>query len=343
MARRKNPRGSVGNTVAAHELALYAESNSDLYRQRIEPVIKNLSRKRSKNIYDRALALKLWKYVADDAAQRYTKEHGGGKGYGIFAAATRRKAAAEIQDHYLNEVEGYQQKNPRRKSKHDAGMEILAGRWAADDARRLRTAPDVRRTKRDPRRMTGRKGFEHGYIVCTTIRGKQGYFNGRGIDTDKNLARFYSSQKAAARVGQKIADKLHVPVQIRTASREANRSRSTGGMGYRQNPARAGSPQVITGRETFRDTARAAKLFKDFHGDPPGYKQRVSVALPKVALAIGSLDGVDYTTVRDGVTERYHHPFKRDARPALAVSHSGKQLLILGGRYTFTDRGIEDG
>src|SRR5579872_6559459 len=102
MARRKNPRGSVGNTVAAHELALYAESNSDLYRQRIEPVIKNLSRKRSKNIYDRALALKLWKYVADDAAQRYTKEHGGGKGYGIFAAATRRKAAAEIQDHYLN-------------------------------------------------------------------------------------------------------------------------------------------------------------------------------------------------------------------------------------------------
>jgi hypothetical protein len=57
---------------------------------------------------------------------------------------------------------------------------------------------------------------------------------------------------------------------------------------------------------------------------------------------VGELDGVLYTTVRDGVTEKYIHKFRKKSRPLLATSHDGKSLHILGGEYEFTERGIED-
>lgn len=59
-------------------------------------------------------------------------------------------------------------------------------------------------------------------------------------------------------------------------------------------------------------------------------------------LPVGELDGVLYTTVRDGQTEKYIHKFRKKSRPLLAASHDGKSLHILGGEYEFTERGIED-
>jgi len=64
-----------------------------------------------------------------------------------------------------------------------------------------------------------------------------------------------------------------------------------------------------------------------------------------VVFRVGTVDGVLYTTVRDGRTEKYIHEFRKKSRPhlaVLAVSHDGKQLFILGGGYTFTERGIVD-
>lgn len=87
----------------------------------------------------------------------------------------------------------------------------------------------------------------------------------------------------------------------------------------------------------------AIKLFEDFTGENPQYIDRVNLPVDTVAMAIGHCDGVMYTTVRDGKTERYVHKFKKGARPVLAVSSDGNQLYLLGGDYHFTDRGIEDG
>lgn len=69
-----------------------------------------------------------------------------------------------------------------------------------------------------------------------------------------------------------------------------------------------------------------------------------TVKLPDIraAMAIGTCDGVLYTTVRDGKTESYIHEFRSRSRPVLAVSADGKNLLILGGRYQFLDTGIND-
>jgi len=86
----------------------------------------------------------------------------------------------------------------------------------------------------------------------------------------------------------------------------------------------------------------AANLFKDFSGDYPEKMQSVKLPVPKTGLVIGELDGVLYTTVRDGKTEHYQHDFKKSSRPHLISSHDGESLHILGGDYEFTERGIVD-
>lgn len=98
--RRRNP------SEAARELALYIVNDGDLYRQNIKYVIANLAKKIKKGKYDPKLALKLWKHSADWGAQKYTKEFGGsGNGsYGSFNATDRRDAAAELQEHYEEEL-----------------------------------------------------------------------------------------------------------------------------------------------------------------------------------------------------------------------------------------------
>ena len=87
---------------------------------------------------------------------------------------------------------------------------------------------------------------------------------------------------------------------------------------------------------------KAIDLFRRFRGDEPKYIDTVKFKIPDVALLIGQMDGIMYTTVRDGKAERYIHKFKRKSRPLLAVGHDGNQLIILGGEYEFTELGIED-
>lgn len=69
---------------------------------------------------------------------------------------------------------------------------------------------------------------------------------------------------------------------------------------------------------------------------------RATINIPKTGLVIGKMDGVLYTTVRDGKLEKYIHKFRRKSKPLLAVSSDGKQLLTVGGKYEFTEAGIED-
>lgn len=88
--------------------------------------------------------------------------------------------------------------------------------------------------------------------------------------------------------------------------------------------------------------ARAADLYERFTGHAPEHGQRVRVVLPDVALVVGTLDGVLYTAVRDGVSERYIHEFAKRDRPILAASADGRQLVIVGGGYRMTELGIVD-
>lgn len=88
---------------------------------------------------------------------------------------------------------------------------------------------------------------------------------------------------------------------------------------------------------------RAADIFERFTGHDADESFRVKVpALPRVAAVIGECDGVLYTTVRDGVTEKYIHKFRKSDKPLLCISPDGLQILLVGGAYRFTELGIVD-
>jgi len=76
--------------------------------------------------------------------------------------------------------------------------------------------------------------------------------------------------------------------------------------------------------------------------DRAEYGERVKIPTPRAGLVVGNLDGVLYTTVRDGQTEKYVHKFRRKSRPLLVAGSDGRSLHVVGDRFEFTDRGIVD-
>ncbi len=92
-----------------------------------------------------------------------------------------------------------------------------------------------------------------------------------------------------------------------------------------------------------RGLRKAARLYSDFTGHEDVKIGKVKIPpMPKEVLAIGKCDGILYSTVRDGVAEKYIHRFKKNSQPLLTASPDGKQLYLIGGSYNFTDRGIVD-
>jgi len=91
------------------------------------------------------------------------------------------------------------------------------------------------------------------------------------------------------------------------------------------------------------DVRKAAALYERFSGHEAEAIGRIKVnPIPKVGVAIGTLDAVLYTTVRDGKTEKYIHKFAKRDMPLLVVSPDGSSIHVVGGRYKFTERGIVD-
>lgn len=91
------------------------------------------------------------------------------------------------------------------------------------------------------------------------------------------------------------------------------------------------------------DIRKAASLYERFSGHEAESIGKIRVpGLPKVGVCIGEVDGILYTTVRDGVVEKYIHKFAKADKPLFVVSPNGKQLFMIGGRFTFTERGIVD-
>lgn len=105
--------------------------------------------------------------------------------------------------------------------------------------------------------------------------------------------------------------------------------------------SRAGKRVQSTSRSA--DVRKAASLYQRFSGHKAEEIAEIDLpAVPPVGVAIGDIDGILYTTIRDGVTEHYKHEFAKSDRPLFVVSPDGKQLFIVGGRYRFTERGIVD-
>jgi hypothetical protein len=86
----------------------------------------------------------------------------------------------------------------------------------------------------------------------------------------------------------------------------------------------------------------AAEKFRAFTGEAGDILERVQIPERKVFLVVGELVALAYGAVRNGVYDEWEHEFRKRSRPLLAVSHDGRSLSIVGGRFEFTDAGIED-
>jgi hypothetical protein len=101
--------------------------------------------------------------------------------------------------------------------------------------------------------------------------------------------------------------------------------------------------RVVKRNPTGRDYRKAVRLYSDFHGENPRHEEDWTVVVPGTALEVGKVTGILYKTRVDGRQQEFMHEFTGNSRPTLAASSDGRQLLLLGGDYKFTDRGIVDG
>jgi hypothetical protein len=112
--------------------------------------------------------------------------------------------------------------------------------------------------------------------------------------------------------------------------------------GVRMNPVPP-STRAGLSRVTRSALEKAKSLYERFSGHDAVEVGTIRVPdMPAVGVAIGEVDGILYTTVRDGVTEKYIHKFAKRDRPLFVVDSTGKTLYLVGGNYTFTERGIVD-
>jgi len=109
------------------ELVLFIDSDAGLYQQQGAPIMRNLSRKWDKGIYDHDLAQKLWYYLAVNGAKKYGQEHGTGNGLKMFSPAVRRAAAKEMADNWMAELKAGNKMDEAEEDLEAMLAEILIG------------------------------------------------------------------------------------------------------------------------------------------------------------------------------------------------------------------------
>ncbi len=92
----------AADEVAARELTLYIENDSTLYRQRVQPIIKNLARKMKKGSFDAELAVKGFMYAVEHGLKNYKKDFGDGF---KIDKDTKKKVAQDLLDGFMDEIE----------------------------------------------------------------------------------------------------------------------------------------------------------------------------------------------------------------------------------------------
>jgi hypothetical protein len=88
--------------VMERELELFIVNDANIYRQRITPIIKNLSRKKKSGKYDNELAKKAFIYAVNDGIKSYNKEFGSGAMK--LDKTSKMKVASELLGRFSDEI-----------------------------------------------------------------------------------------------------------------------------------------------------------------------------------------------------------------------------------------------
>lgn len=133
-----NPMTEGGADVdedAVRELKIYIDHNADLYKQNVEPIQRNLSRKWDKGVYDHELAQKLFYYLSVNGAKQYGQEHSNGDGLRIFSPDVRKAVAKELADDWLAELKAGNKMDEAEVDLEEMLADILISEDAFDDIR----------------------------------------------------------------------------------------------------------------------------------------------------------------------------------------------------------------
>ena len=95
------------------------------------------------------------------------------------------------------------------------------------------------------------------------------------------------------------------------------------------------------GKRNSQKVENGIKLFRDFNDEEPQYLDDIYFPdLEKeVLVLVGPVLAIEYHA-RDG--HNYRHEFKKKSQPNLTTTQNGLHLILIGGNYRFTDRGIVD-
>lgn len=88
---RRQASAGVGRDLdeaAMTELELYIDNDGDLYRQRTQPIEKNLYLKITKGTYSKQLAPKLWGHLVEAGAKKYAREFSAPQRRGGFVTSS---------------------------------------------------------------------------------------------------------------------------------------------------------------------------------------------------------------------------------------------------------------
>ena len=94
---------------------------------------------------------------------------------------------------------------------------------------------------------------------------------------------------------------------------------------------------IKKGKKLYQDFTGHTDEFEIYRLKVPGFPEDL-----KKLVVIGECSGLLYDSVRDGKLEKYIHRFRKNSRPLFCITPDGNQIVLLGGAYKFTDRGIVD-
>lgn len=364
--RADNPRRvktSGEDRDAAYELELFIMNDADLHRQQLTPIRLNLLRKYAAGKYDGVKAPKLWEYLAESGAQKYVKEFGGGHWFNVFTPETRRYAARQMAgsfeqamrageyDHLITEKGGVHAKRlaalrASQPKKNPARVVAKRGRASVKDAKgktvagytSKRDGPGFKKVASSLNRKKNPDAF---VIALYTDSGKRLTYHAQSNRfTDSQLPSLYRTQIAAKDRAELLIKRVPKIARYKITVEVAQPKEAGSVFGARPRTNPGGRKSNPAAREA--QVEAAARLQADFSGHDPQNVTTVSVPDNKVFTPVGKLAGVLYDTTRDGKREKYIHKFRPQSRPLLAASHDGTELRIVGGRFRFTEAGIED-
>ena len=102
------------NEMRASEIASQASNDSELYRRQIQPIIKNLGRKKFKGVYNKDLAVKLFRYAVDNKFKEIASRKGIPSR--MIPGSVRNDAASSMLSSFSSEIDEFAQELKKKSA-----------------------------------------------------------------------------------------------------------------------------------------------------------------------------------------------------------------------------------